>query len=241
MPKQKLRLPNKIIALPNADKAFHEKWYKNRNALNIPHPFRACLLGPPNVGKTTVIKNLILRAYPVYEEIFVIHCDPDYTQEYDDVNATMLNEIPAPSDWEGKVKTLVIIDDVPVKDLNKEQTTNLDRLFGFCSTHKQISVLLTSQDPFNVPAICRRCSNLWVLWKLTDLDALATCARKTGMKSSNFNNIFNQLMMNPRDSLWLDMTTDSPYPMRKNGYDIISKTDGSETKKELDKADRFSV
>ena len=31
MPKRlKVRLPNKILALPNADKAFHEKWYKGR-------------------------------------------------------------------------------------------------------------------------------------------------------------------------------------------------------------------
>jgi hypothetical protein len=45
-----IRLPNKILALPNADKAFHEKWYKGRNHLNIPHPFRCVALGPPNCG-----------------------------------------------------------------------------------------------------------------------------------------------------------------------------------------------
>jgi hypothetical protein len=33
-----MRLPNKIIPLPNPDKNFHEKWYKGRNMLNIPHP-----------------------------------------------------------------------------------------------------------------------------------------------------------------------------------------------------------
>jgi hypothetical protein len=58
---------------------------------------------------------------------------------------------------------------------------------------------------------------------MTDLDALATCARKTGMKSGSFNSIFNKLMLNSRDSLWLDMTDKSPYPMRKNGYSIINK------------------
>ena len=42
------KLPNKIIPISNADKKWHERWYPNRNMLNIPHPFRCCCLGPPN-------------------------------------------------------------------------------------------------------------------------------------------------------------------------------------------------
>ena len=238
--KVKARLPNKILALPNPDKEFHEKWYKGRNMLNIPHPWRAVFLGPPNCGKGTVVKNLLLRANPPFEEVVCIHCDPEFTQECDDIGAEMLDEIPAPEDWEGQVKTLVILDDLEFKGMSKEQRRRLDRLYGFVSTHKNISVALCSQDTFNVPPIVRRCSNLWVLWRCPDLDAMATCARKTGMKANNFNAIFNQLMMNGHDSLWLDMTDHSPYPKRKNGYSIIKKTDGEETKKELEKQDTFN-
>jgi hypothetical protein len=239
--KQKPRLPNKILALPNADKAFHEKWYKGRNMLNIPHPFRCVALGPPNCGKGTVIKNIILRTKPEFEEIFLIHCDPEYTKEWDDIDATMLKDIPAPDEWEGRVKTLVILDDLEFKGMNKEQKRNLNRLFGFVSTHKHISCILAAQDCFNVPAACRRCSNLWVLWRCPDLDAMATCARKTGMKSNSFNTIFNDLMMSDHDSLWLDMTSKSPYPMRKNGFTIINKEDGIETKKDKLKNDLYSA
>ena len=223
--KTKVRLPNRILPLPNPDKDFHEKWYSGRNALNIPHPFRCVALGPPNVGKTTIVKNLLLRAKPPFQEVVVIHCDSGYTKEYDDIgdNLEILSEIPAPEDWEGLVKTLVVLDDLEFKGMNKDQKRNLDRLFGYCSTHKNISVILCSQDPFNVPPIVRRCSNLWVLWRCSDLDAMATVARKTGLKSNNFNSIFNQLMLEPKDSLWLDMTDKSPYPMRKNGYTIINK------------------
>jgi hypothetical protein len=238
--KIKPRLPNKILALPNPDKEFHERWYKGRNMLNIPHPWRAVFLGPPNCGKGTVVKNLLLRAKPPFEEVVCIHCDPEFTQEWDDIGAEMLDEIPAPEDWEGQVKTLVILDDLEFKGMSKEQRRRLDRLYGFVSTHKNISVALCSQDTFNVPPIVRRCSNLWVLWRCPDLDAMATCARKTGMKANNFNAIFNQLMMNGHDSLWLDMTDHSPYPKRKNGYVLIKKTDGDETKKELDKQDTFT-
>ena len=244
MPKKKtFRLPNKIIPLPNPDKNFHEKWYPGRNMLNIPHPFRCVALGPPNVGKTTIVKNLLLRAKPAFEEVIVIHCDSGYTKEYDDVgeNLEILSEIPAPEDWEGAVKTLVVLDDLEFKGMNKTQKRNLDRLFGYVSTHKNISCILCSQDPFNVPPIVRRCSNLWVLWRCPDLDAMATCARKTGMKAAGFNTIFNQLMMDPKDSLWLDTTDHTPYKMRKNGYTIINKQEGEDTKKQLEGGDIFQT
>lgn len=221
-----LKLPNRIIALPNPDKDFHESWTKGRNMLDIPHPFRCVCLGPPNVGKTTIVKNLLLRAKPEFEDVVVIHCDGNYTKEYDDLgedNIEILSEIPAPEDWEGEKKTLVVLDDLEYKQMNKDQKRNLDRLFGYVSTHKNISIILCSQDAFNVPPIVRRCSNLFVLWRCPDLDAMATCARKTGMKSDGFNSIFNKLMLDSRDSLWLDMTSGSPYPMRKNGYTIINK------------------
>ncbi len=61
-----MKLPNKILALPNPDKEFHEEWYRNRNVLNFPHPFRCVALGPPNVGKTTIVKNILLRAKPQF-------------------------------------------------------------------------------------------------------------------------------------------------------------------------------
>lgn len=241
--KKKLRLPNKIIPLPNPDKTFHEKWYKGRGMLNIPHPFRCVALGPPNVGKTTIVKNLLLRAEPPFEEVVVIHCDSGYTKEYNDIgeNLELINEIPAPEDWEGIKKTLVVLDDLEFKGMNKQQKRCLDRLFGYVSTHKNISCILCSQDPFNVPPIVRRCSNLWVLWRCPDLDAMATCARKTGLKANNFNSIFNQLMMEPRDSLWIDTTAHTPYPMRKNGFQIINKQEGEDTKKELEKGDIFET
>jgi hypothetical protein len=188
----------------------------------------------------------------MFEEIKVIHCDPDYTKEYDDVEAEMLSEIPAPEDWEGAVKTLVVLDDLEFKGMSKDQRRNLDRLFGFVSTHKNISCILCSQDPFNVPPIVRRCSNLWVLWRCPDLDAMASVSRKTGMRSKNFNSIFGTLFTytnpetgeqytRPHDSLWIDMTEKSPYKMRKNGYELIRKTDGLEAKKEIVQADLFEV
>lgn len=219
------KLPNKLIAVPNADKSFHEQWGKGRNPLNLPHPFRGVVLGQPNCGKTTLVKNIILRAKPKFERVVVIHCDPDYTQEYDDVGAEMIANIPKPQDWEGDVKTLVVLDDLEYKGMPKEERRALDRLFGFVSTHKNISCLLCAQDPFNVPPIVRRCSNLWVLWKMADTDSLATIGRRVGMKPQAFKDIFDNILTEPRDSLWIDSTPGTPYPMRKNGFEVIEPED----------------
>lgn len=224
MPKKsKLRIPNKLIALPNADKAFHEKWDDKRNMLNIPHPFRMLCLGPPNVGKSTVVKNILIRAKPQFQEVVVIHCDAEYTKEYDDLgeNVEILSNVPAPEEWEGLVKTLVVIDDMEFKGMNKEQKRNLDRLFGYCSTHKNISIILCSQDAFNVPPIVRRCTNVFVLWKSPDMDSMSGVARKTGMKVDEFKQLFRDVLPQFRDSLWIDITSKTPYPLRKNGFEMI--------------------
>jgi len=239
----KYRLPNKLIALSNPDKQFHERWSKSRNMLDIPHPYRAICLGPPNCGKSTTVKNLLVRANPPFEKITVIHCDPEYTQEYDDLGSDVeiMGSVPAPEDWEGEQKTLVILDDLEFKSMNKEQMRNLDRLFGYVSTHKNISCILCSQDSFNVPACVRRCCNVFILWKMTDIDSMACTARKTGLKASNLKNIFDTLMTEPKDSLWIDLTSHTPYPLRKNGFQKIKKELGTDSKKEKEKQDKFEI
>ena len=220
MPKRKL--PDVLLPLSNPDKDFHESWTRGRNMLNFPHPTRYVMLGPPNCGKSTTVKNILLRADPPFEHVTVIHCDPENTKEYDDLgsdNVDIRGDIPSPEEWDGSEKHLVIIDDLEVKQLPKEQTRNLDRLFGYVSTHKNISVCLCSQDAFNVPPIyiVRRCSNNFILWEGPDLDSMANVARKSGLNSKELRRIF-QSFDNNRDSLWIDRTSETPFPLRKNGF-----------------------
>lgn len=216
------KLPNRIIPISNADKFFHEKWYTNRGPLNIPHPYRCVCLGPPNSGKSTIVKHLIMHANPEFEEVYIVHCDPENTAEYDDLgdDVEITDTIPEPDRWNADVKSLVVLDDLEYKGMSKQQLHCLDRLFGYVSTHKNKSVVLCSQDPFNVPPCVRRMSNLWVLWKQNDLDALSTVARKTGMSTRKFRDLF-ALCQKPHDSIWIDMTDHSPMKLRLNGFKNI--------------------
>ena len=217
-------LPKKIIPIANADKAFHESWKKGRDPLNLPHPFRMVCLGPPNSGKTTIVKNLILRAKPEFDEVVVIHCDSGYTSEYEDIGEVkMMDHIPSPEDWEGEVKTLCVIDDMELKTLSKDQRRCLDRLVGYVSTHKNLSVIICLQDTFNCPPIVRRCSNVWVLWKSNDIASMASVASRSGLKAEDFKEIFDTFIKEPKDSLWIDRTDKTPYPLRINGYTMISE------------------
>jgi hypothetical protein len=212
------KLPKELVAVKNLDKGFHESWKLNADLLDFPHPFRGVLLGPPNCGKTTTVKNILLRQRPHFQRMYLLHCDPGFTQEYKDVEAVALADFPSPDQWPGKEKTLVVVDDVELKTITKVQRKSLDRLFGFVSTHKNISVLLCAQDPFNVPAIVRRCSNLWVLWPSRDVDSVQVCARKCGVDLKHF---FGRC--SPRDSIWIDLTDHTPAKLRMNGYQIIDE------------------
>jgi hypothetical protein len=220
MSEAKSRLPKQIVPIANADKSWHEKWYEGRDLLNIPHPFRAVLMGPPNSGKTTVVKNILMRADPPFTRMVVIYPDGGgFTDEYEDCGELeMLGHIPPPEDWDGKQKTLCVIDDFELKSLSKSQRSNLDRLVGHVSTHRNVSVCVCNQDPYNAPPIVRRCANLMVLWKPKDMVSMQTFASRTG---ENLRSLFNTYAKSRFDSIWIDMTVDSPAPRRLNGYTII--------------------
>lgn len=218
----KKKLPKRILPLPCPDKVNNEKWDDRRDMLDIPAPFRAIIIAPPDSGKTTTVINMMLRANPSYERLYVIHCDPEYTTEYDRVGGIMLNSIPSPDEWPGDgVKTLVVLEDLEYKSMDKEQKHNLDRLFGYVSTHKFTSVILCAQDAFNVPVCARRCASLFILYKSPDLTAMAKVATKTGMKANDMADLFKDLKIKGHESLWIDLTKNTPFPLRKSGYQLI--------------------
>lgn len=221
---QNRSLPKRLIPFLNRDKEFHETWDATRDWLDIPHPFRMLLAAKPNGGKTTVVLNIILRVAQSdrpFEKIIVVHCDPKQTKEYDDIDRELREDIPAAEDFSPHEKTLCILEDLNYLNMSREQTGRLERLYGYASTHKNVSCMLTAQDPFRIIPSVRRCSNVFVLWNNNDMDMIKALARKTGMPANALEQMLKDQCRGVHDSLWLDFTPNSPAPYRKNGYELI--------------------
>jgi hypothetical protein len=226
MPKQ--HKPNQLITFSATDKEFHESWDEDRSPGNFPHPWRAVLCGPPNSGKSTLIKNLILQADPPFERCYLLYPGggdlKERTSEWDDVNGIeLLDTIPPPSffpkstDSKSK-KTLVITDDIDLKALTRDERSNLDRLFGTVSTHRNVSIVSTAQDFFSTPPVVRRMCSYWIIWKHRDKHSIGNIARKTG---EDLDQLFKTVAKGPYDSICVDLSKGTPYPLRLNIFNKI--------------------
>lgn len=217
MKKQKINLPEKLLAFPNKDKDFHEAWHANRDLCNKPHPFRCILASPPNSGKSTVIKNMIVRADPPFQQIILISPDPKFSKEYEDIACVSLTECPPADQFPGTCKTLVVLDDMEFKSMNKDQAKNVDRLFGYVSTHKNVSICLAVQDPIQCPKSARRTSNVFILGRSPDVSATATLAKKVGMNAKHLQELFDRCEEH-YDAIWIDDTKGAPIKIAMNCY-----------------------
>ncbi len=214
-----------LMYINNNEKSNHEKWsdIHGRDMLNFPKPYRIILAGGVNSSKTSTVLNIIARAFPVFENIYLLHCGGKYTTEYDAIDYTLLDSIPSPDDerFNGKKKHLLIIEDKCFEDISKTEKKNLNRLFGYVSTHKNTSIIMTAQNFFDIPPSIRRMSNIFILWKILDRDLLGVLGRRVGYCKNDMIALANDYFVHYRDSLWFDNTQDSPYPIRSNGYTEI--------------------
>lgn len=226
--KKKLLETNKIIPIKNSEKLWHEKWYKGRNILNFPHPFRAIIVAKPNTGKSTIIKNIALRcqAQDPFYKCVLIHGNPHCT-EYDDIKQyfekfIIVNSIPNPKELKGKIKkkTLFIVDDYITKNsLSKEQEKFLSDIYSNLSTHDNVSILTTSQYLTNIPPSIRNLYNLFISSHAADRE-MSSIANYVDLPKDKYTNI-NRNILNGKgghQTFWFDKTSGSPMKYRINGY-----------------------
>ncbi len=225
--KQQIKLPDIIIPIKCSDKeGWSEKWYPGRNLLNIVHSFRAIIIGNPNSGKSTSSKNICLRADPPFEEIYVIHYS-DKSTEWDDFGVQYIQGIPDPHEFDQagskQIKRLIIFEDIDTGSLSKQESSNLNRLVGYTSSHCSTSIIMHCQNPTDCPVYYRRLCNLFILYRCPDLDAMAMLARRTGIKAKEMMEIFDEHINHPHGSLWLDISYNTPAKMRIDGYKVLEK------------------
>ena len=233
--KPKIPRPSKQIhAIQNQDKRGHEMWdaTKKKNLANFPSPARILLLGPCGVGKSTVIKNLIMQKSPRFDEVYLIHEDAEFTKEYDDLEPTeKLSEVPPLQFWEyeGKhIRRAVICDDLELTSAHKERLKNLAIMFRYASTHKGLTIYFAHQSFFDVMNLIKKMANVYILWKPRAYSELSMIENRVGMKKNTLKHLFETIATNHKDSITIDLTENSPAKVRLNLFKRIEIQNSSD-------------
>lgn len=219
-----IKLPKKLIEIKNVDKSWTEQWTESRkkDISNFPHPSRIVLLGAPSVGKSFIMKSLILRQRPMFKELFIIHGDADSTNEFDDLEPTlMMSDFPDVSFFDGKIKSCLFIDDYEFSNMSKQQTAMCNKLFRYISSHKNLTIYVSHQLAFELPSLIRRLCNVWIIWKPRSKAELRLIANRIAMSPDELEYIFGNICTGYRDSLTVDFHKDTPAFLRKNIFEAI--------------------
>ena len=228
---KKIYLPKEIIVLKNKDKIFQEKWTKKRDLMNIPHSYRMLIFGNVDSGKTNLVKNIVMRAFPPFEKIIIIHYDPsslDYNELIEDEDDVILqSEIPDPKNdelFDNSKKTLLIFDEMVIKDKTLEYF-KVNRCFGYLSSHKNCSIIFVNQEMTDIPPRIRGMSNFNIVFNGINVVQLLEYMRRFGIKKDKREYLVHKYLKNPHDALWFDKTRGSPARIRKNCYEIIPENE----------------
>lgn len=226
------RAPREIIPLKNADKRKHEHYKRGDNPIRFPHPFRCCVLGKVNSGKSLLTKHILLAHQgkkPKFQQVIIVHGDLG-TKEYDDIEPTQIRAtIPHYEELDPDTKKLIVIDDYDFTNISKQEQTRLSELFRFGSTHRSTSIILAHQSWFRIPKICKDTSNVFVIFRPHDNDELATIGRRVGMKKRDIFELFKAHMPHWRDSLLINLCPGAPYKYGKNLFKPITEASDSES------------
>ena len=226
----KISLPQKILVLGNVDKSDHEKWddKRKKNIANWPCPTRFCVIGPAGVGKTNLIKNILLNARPIYDNVYLVHPDVDYSKEYDDIEPTdCMTKVPNIKyfsdviDPDNKQKNICIIDDLECGGGNSQQLHDLGLLFRYLSTHRNMSVIFSHQSWFDVPPIVRKMTNVYIIYRPKARNELTMIENRCGAEKGLFKYLFDNIATGYRDNICYDLTENTPAKLRMNLFDVL--------------------
>lgn len=225
------RAPREIVPLPNPDKTRHEKYKNGQNPIRFPKPFRCCILGKVNSGKSLLAKHILMAhqgCSPKFEQVFVVHgCES--TDEYKSIQPTeMMHEIPNYKEFDPKPLKLLLIDDYDFSMISPKELKNLSEMFRF-GTHINLSIILMHQSWFRIPKIVKDCSNVFIIFRPHDDDELSTIGRRVGMKKDEIFGMFKELLPNWRDSLLINLIPNAPYKYGKNLFEPIEENQSDES------------
>ena len=235
MVKQLGRLPQKIIVFTNKDKKTNEKWDEKRekNIANFPHTFRMLICGQPNSGKSNTLKNILIFQRPTFKRVML--WINDSTKEYDyliDNGAERFNHMPSPDEFDPSIKTVLIIDDINLRQHDPEEFSLMLRNY---SSHLNFSLILTIHDNIHCHPFNRRLFNVFIIYKSVDMLSISQMAQKIGLHANDFKYIMydSELIDKPTDFICIDNTSNTKFKLRKNLFEPIEIKENENGDKEF--------
>lgn len=223
------KLPEKVVVIKNTEKDvgnWMESWSKpkNRSVGHIPHPFRLLALGGVGRGKTNMLKNIFLKhqgSKKKFKKLFIITCDISSQEWLDCCPDLVSDQIPSLDEFDDGVKTCVCIDDYEFEKASPLEQKKLSTLMRFISSHRNVSVLLSFQSFFSVPSIARKTANCFMIYNSPSRQELTTIDNRVGLEAGTLRSLFKTICSDTYDCVFIDRTIGTPYPLRKNIYEVI--------------------
>jgi len=228
-------LGRKIVVIKNKDKDdgnWHEHWKKNtKNIGRIPHPIRLVAAGSCGRGKTNVLKNLFLAhqtSNKKFQELYIVCCDTGSREWLDCEPNAVFDDIPDLDTFDRTKKTLLVLDDYEMFKTTTAAQRKLATLFRYKSSHCNLSIFCSYQNFFEVPSIARKCANCFLLYKPTADMEITQFANRVGLNKEDLHYIYKNICNDTYDSLFVDLTINSPCKLRKNVFTPIEFGDSSD-------------
>lgn len=201
--------PKGIVGIFNEDKDrdyMKSSWRPvDTDPMKLPI-FRMILAGPPGVGKTTVIKNVLLHNR--FKKIWVVQ-GSKYSEEWKNLGPlktrVLINKLP-PEEKLTKPRRCLILDDCNFKQWSKADKSLLAMIFRNMSSHHGLCVFISTQVFIDIEPTIRRCANIFVLWKTPDMLSSGTeIFKKAGLNKDKSNRLFALLDKNMHHSVTIDL------------------------------------
>lgn len=223
---KKIVSSNELVIFDSIDKKNNEKWTQERSYINKIRPMRMILCAPPNSGKSSIAKNMILHASPEYTKIFVIANGAsleweDYCDELITVDQLMDENTLSIFTTDVEGQRCLIIDDVEMINCHKKIKEAFSMIFKHISSHYSLSVILNVQNYTMAPNDIRANLNVFCInLNIRDIESISNLGKRVGLSYTQFKKLFTNLrdtIENKQYSyLVIDNTVSSPIPISIN-------------------------
>ncbi len=96
----------------------------------------------------------------------------------------------------------------------KTRLRNIATLFRYCSSHKGFSIMCAHQDFFSIDPIVKKCANIFLLWKPHARSEASLIDNRVGLAKGTLKTLFNEVATGPYDFICVDLTRQTPMPLR---------------------------